>query len=277
MNNFRLLQLVVFACTCLLLLKSAALVFTGGTVLTGAAVVNAQEAKEATDAKKAEDAKDDAKGTADKADPKAEQDKKSADAGAAKKNDEMAGPMKPDAAKQAEIDASKMKPEDTKDNNIQSSASELDLLESLALRRKQLNDREAQLVLKENLLKAAEGQIDERIKQLKALEAKIQVSLKKQDVMQQGQYKRLVKIYSSMKPKEAARIFDGLQMPILVDLVSAMKAASGSQIIAKMDSDKARQLTLLLAQKDQVVASKVPPSNDVLPGVEEDRPAEQNQ
>ncbi|CAN0485040.1 unnamed protein product, partial [Scytosiphon promiscuus] len=51
MNNFKLLQLVVFACTCLLLLKSAAFVFSGGSVLTGTAELNAQEAGVKSDTK----------------------------------------------------------------------------------------------------------------------------------------------------------------------------------------------------------------------------------
>ena len=145
------------------------------------------------------------------------------------------------------------------------------------MRRKELNIRETQLKLKENLLKAAQKQIDERIEQLKALEAKIQVDLKKQDVLRQGQYQRLVKIYSSMKAKEAARIFNGLEMPVLVDLIRAMKAAAGSQILAKMDPEKARSLTMLLAQKEKMVADKPDEKLADLPKIENEKPAKNNQ
>lgn len=250
MNNFRLLQLVVFACTCLLLLKSAAFIFADGSVVTGSVSLNAQEVPKKDKAQKVKDAE------------ASEGDKKPA--------------LKAEQKKEKRQDGPQLKPDSFKNSKIQSSASELDLLESLAERRKQLNNREAELGLKENLLKAAERQIDERIKQLKSLEAKIQKDLKKQDVMNDDQYRRLVKIYSAMKPKEAARIFDGLQMPILVDLVRAMKAAAGSQILAKMQSEKARELTLRLVRKDQVVATNVMSKTDDLPSVQDDKPAERN-
>ena len=80
-----------------------------------------------------------------------------------------------------------------------------------------------------------------------------------------------------MKAKEAARIFNGLDMPILVDLVRAMKAAVGSQILAKMEPAKARQLTLLLAQKEQMVAPKAKDVKGDLPEIKGEQPAEKNQ
>ncbi len=267
MNNFRLLQLVVFACTCLLLLKSAAFIFAeSGSVITGSVALNAQEAadKKAAEAQKeAADKKADSKSAADKKSETAKADVAQKDAGE-KKAAETAGPQQ-------------MKPESIAETKFKSSTSELDLLESLAERRKQLNEREAALRLKENLLQAAERQIDERIGQLKTLEAKIQTKLKKQDALNDQQYRRLVKIYSSMKPKEAARIFNGLKMPILVDLMRSMKAAAGSQILAKMNAEKARELTLMLVAKDQLVASNETAKTDELPSVQDEKLAEKNQ
>ncbi len=267
MNNFRLLQLVVFACTCLLLLKGAAFVFGDqGSVITGSVALNAQEAKP----KKEPAAKEKPEGneTAKKSD--AAKDAKVA--GKEADNSKEAGKKSVDAQGQTQL-----KPDNVEKTNIKSSSSELDLLESLAQRRKQLNKREAELGLKENLLKAAERQIDERIKQLKKLEARIQRNLKKQDVLKDEQYQRLVKIYTSMKPKEAAKIFNGLKMPILVDLMRSMKAAAGSQILAKMKAEKARELTLMLVKKDQMVAANETLKTNELPSLEDDKPAEKNQ
>lgn len=272
MNNFRLLQLVVFACTCLLLLKSAAFIFAeSGSVITGSVALNAQEAAEKTAAQAGKDAADktaDNKAAADKKSDanKADVAKKTAakERGEEKKTADIAGPQQ-------------MKPDSIEETKIKASTSELDLLESLAERRKQLNEREAALRLKENLLQAAERQIDERIGQLKTLEAKIQTKLKKQDSLNDQQYRRLVKIYSTMKPKEAARIFNGLKMPILVDLMRSMKATAGSQILAKMNAEKARELTLMLVAKDQLVASNETAKTDELPSVQDEKLAEKNQ
>ena len=111
---------------------------------------------------------------------------------------------------------------------------------------------------------------------MKELEAKIQVDLKKQDELKKNQYQRLVKMYSSMKPKEAARIFDGLEMTILVDILRAMKAASGSQIVAKMNAEKARAVTLMLAKKEQLKEVQSQKPMDELPEIEGIKPAADN-
>lgn len=264
MNNFRLLQLVVFACTCLLFLKSAAFIFDdSGSVITGSVSLNAQEAakKDTAAAKEKTKTEENSKG------PENKEGSKSAQNAADNKEKKVAQNQGPN----------QLKPDNVEETKVKSSSSELDLLESLAQRRKQLNKREADLGLKENLLKAAERQIDERIQQLKKLEARIQRKLKKQDVLNDEQYLRLVKIYTSMKPKEAARIFNGLKMQILVDLMRSMKAAASSQILAKMNPEKARELTLMLVKKDQMVAANDAVKTDELPSVQDDKPAEKNQ
>ena len=259
MSNFRLLQLVMFAGFCLLILKGSAFLFSREGVLTGAGSLQAQETvpKEQVDK------------TLDKNDQKLEN--------AAKVEKKDSGQKEQTLDATTKDDARKIKPVNYANTKVVPSDSKLDLLESLAERRKQLNLRETQLKLKENLLQAAQKQIDDRIAQLKTLEEKIQNDLKKQDVLRQSQYRRLVKIYSSMKAKEAARIFNGLDMPVLVDLVRAMKAAVGSQILAKMEPQKARQLTLLLAKKEQMVAPKAKDEQSNLPAIKGEQPAEKNQ
>lgn len=282
MEKFRLLQIVMFAAACLLLLKSSALIFSDLTVLTGAKGLNAQEAQLAkADEVVAETPA--AKDEADKA-PAAKSGDKLAAKDKVGADKQKAGPMPEGQAKKTAADDQKsgrdpkgIRPSNYNEYKLVPSGSELDLLESLAVRRKQLNEREAQLKLRENLLTAAQKQIDERIQKLKDLESKIQVDLKKQDELRENQYGRLVKMYSSMKPKEAARIFDGLDMTVLVDLLRAMKATSGSQIVAKMNAEKARAVTMMLAKKEQLKAVPKGPDVGDLPAIEGDKPAADNQ
>lgn len=260
MKELRLLPLVVFAGLCLLLLKGVSYFFFESQVFTGAQSLQAQETQKTEDNPEVKQENNEKTDDAEKKRQIAEQ-KDTAD-----QRNEALGPAN-----------KHMKPGTISSMKIAASASEIELLESLAKRRKQLNEREQQLKLKENLLLAAERQIDERITELKKIEAKIQIDLNKQDVLRQAQYKRLVKIYSSMKPKEAARIFDGLKMPVLVGLVRAMKAASGSQIMAKMDPDKARILTLKLAEKEAASVPVIQSENSLLPKVDGEKPAKENQ
>jgi len=63
---------------------------------------------------------------------------------------------------------------------------------------------------------------------------------------------RLVGIYSNMKPKDAATIFNELDMGVLLDVMQSMTARKVAPIIASMDADRARQLTQQLAERRDV-------------------------
>ena len=53
----------------------------------------------------------------------------------------------------------------------------------------------------------------------------------------------LVKLYTSMKPKDAARIFNTLDMDITVALLKGMKPSASSAILSQMNPEKARAVT----------------------------------
>ena len=119
---------------------------------------------------------------------------------------------------------------------------EIDLLQSLAERRKELELRAHQLEQREALLMAVERRIDEKIEGLKELQGSIQGET-------ESQYKSLVKIYENMKPKDAARIFEELDMAILLPVTERMKERKLAPILAKMNTTKAMALTARLAQR----------------------------
>jgi flagellar motility protein MotE (MotC chaperone) len=52
-----------------------------------------------------------------------------------------------------------------------------------------------------------------------------------------------------MKPKDAARIFDTLEMNVLLDVIGRMKEQKTSPILANMNPDKARDVTIKLAEQ----------------------------
>ena len=103
--------------------------------------------------------------------------------------------------------------------------------------------------MRENLLKAAGKRIEARITELKSIEARIEGELKKGDDNRKAQYQRLVKMYSGMKPKDAARIFDRLDMNVLTGLVSQMNPRVMSAILAAMTPAAAERLTLEIASR----------------------------
>ena len=53
----------------------------------------------------------------------------------------------------------------------------------------------------------------------------------------------LVKLYEAMRPRDAATIFNELEMPVLLQVVDRMKEAKAAPVLAAMQPDKARDLT----------------------------------
>ena len=135
---------------------------------------------------------------------------------------------------------------------------EIDLLQSLAERRKELDLRAHQLEQREALLLAVERRIDEKVEALKALQGSIQDD-------NENQYKSLVKIYENMKPKDAARIFEELEMAILLPVAERMKERKLAAILAKMATSKARVLTSHLAHR-RTTGGQQAMGSDQLPG-----------
>ena len=135
------------------------------------------------------------------------------------------------------------------DDDQIASASEVDVVNSLAKRRRELDTREGQLNTQANMIAAAEARVDAKISQLKQLQAQINALLVQRDQAQKDQIASLVKTYSTMKAKDAARIFNTLPDEVLVPVAQGMKSDILSQILANMNSDTAKALTVKLANK----------------------------
>ena len=129
---------------------------------------------------------------------------------------------------------------------------EIETLERLVERRDIIEQRERELGVKEGLLRAAESRIDGKIVQLQDLEQSIEVLLAKYEEKKQGEIEQLVRIYGAMKPKDAARIFDSLEMPILLAVVQSMKETKVAPILSAMNSAKATALTEEMSVRRQV-------------------------
>lgn len=126
---------------------------------------------------------------------------------------------------------------------------EIDVLQKLSERRETLDGRERDIVLRENLVKAAESRIDKKIDEMKALQASIQSMLKQLDNQDQEKVRSLVKIYESMKPKDAAKIFNELDLPVLMGVLRNMKEQKVALIMEAMDPAKAREVTDAMLQR----------------------------
>ncbi len=129
---------------------------------------------------------------------------------------------------------------------------EIELLQQLAKRREKLEQRAQTLDRRENLVKAAEKRLDQKVGEMERLRAEIEDLLVKYDEQETKQLARLVTIYEKMKPKDAARIFEDLDRDVLLKVVERMNERKTAPILAEMRPDKAQQLTLELAEREDL-------------------------
>lgn len=126
--------------------------------------------------------------------------------------------------------------------------SEIDLLQKLAERRVEIDARAREMETREAMLAAAESRIQRKVEELKALQATIESLVKTYDEQQSAKLSSLVKIYENMKPKDAALIFEELEMEVLLKVAERMKERSLAPIMAKMNPQRAREITVELDQ-----------------------------
>jgi flagellar motility protein MotE (MotC chaperone) len=129
------------------------------------------------------------------------------------------------------------------------SANEVDVMNSLGKRRRELDVRNAQLTTQANMIAAAEMRVDAKISQLKQLQTQINALLVQRDDAQKAQIASLVKTYSTMKAKDAARIFNNLPDDVLIPVAHDMKPDIMALILSNMSADAAKTLTVKLANK----------------------------
>lgn len=138
------------------------------------------------------------------------------------------------------------------------SGAEREILERLQQRREELDKRARELDIRENLVKAAEQRIDAHLNEIKEVEARIKTETVQKDQAEASRFKGLVTMYENMKSRDAAKIFDGLDMDVLIEVASAINPRTMADIMAQMSPPIAQRLTVALASKAQRAAKNEP-------------------
>lgn len=126
------------------------------------------------------------------------------------------------------------------------SNSEIMILQELAERREILDARAKEIDKRALQLKVAEDEIDRKIAQLKKYEEKLLELTSQYNKKEKENIDSLVKLYTAMKPKDAARIFNTLDLEITVAILKGMKPSTTSTIISQMNSERAQEITAVL-------------------------------
>jgi flagellar motility protein MotE (MotC chaperone) len=130
--------------------------------------------------------------------------------------------------------------------------SEIELLQELSKRRKELDGRERVIVQREGLLMAAESRLETKINELEGIKTDIETLITKYNAQEDEKFKGLVAIYEKMKAKDSARIFDELDIEILLEIFERMKASKSASILAQMKSARANEITSRIADRREM-------------------------
>jgi len=120
------------------------------------------------------------------------------------------------------------------------------LLERLSERHQALEKQEKDLSEREGLLAAAEKQLEARMAELKAMDETVKADLARKDA-DIATLKPLIIMYEAMKPKDAARIFEKLDLKAVLPIASGMNPKKFSEVLAQIDPTIAGKLTVGLA------------------------------
>ncbi len=140
------------------------------------------------------------------------------------------------------------------------SNADLGVLQQLSERRRQLDEREKQINQQDALVQAAQAELGRKFKELESLRTQIKQLLDQQSEAEEARLTSLVKVYEGMKPAEAANILNTLDTGVLMQVMGRMSERKMSPVLANMNPDRAREVTIRLAKQKQLPAAPADPS-----------------
>ncbi len=140
-------------------------------------------------------------------------------------------------------------PRDQLGGPIAPSRSEETILDRLGQRRQELQQRQQDLQLREQMLEEAEKRLEARLQEQRERDAD-EAGAGGSAAAKAG-LKNLVVMYETMRPKEAARVFDRLNLDVLVPVVLEMNPRKMAEVLAVMSPEAAERLTVALARRAQ--------------------------
>lgn len=132
------------------------------------------------------------------------------------------------------------------------------LLEQLSERKRELDARESELDTRESVLKAAELRLEAAIGALQREKEAIAIAENDRARERRDEIGALSTAYERMKPRDAARIFEVLDDDILIPVAAGMRTQALAGVLAEMSADRAKALTVALANRDSAAKPASP-------------------
>jgi flagellar motility protein MotE (MotC chaperone) len=106
-----------------------------------------------------------------------------------------------------------------------------------------LMEREAALTLKEQEMKKMEQSLDSRIRELEATRKGLEASLSRKKAEDAGKYKKMLKVYKSLRPEAAAALMDKLDEDIALEMLNQMDQKTAAKLIPYLNQARVLKWT----------------------------------
>lgn len=130
------------------------------------------------------------------------------------------------------------------------------LLAAIQEREAQLEREAADLAARAQSVSVAEAKLTEQLAAFEKAQAGLEETLAMADRAAEKDIERMTTVYENMKPADAARIFDRMDVNFAAGLLARMRPEAAAQVLTAMDADNAYAVTVTIASRNTGVPTE---------------------
>jgi flagellar motility protein MotE (MotC chaperone) len=123
------------------------------------------------------------------------------------------------------------------------------MFETIENKNRELERREEELRIKELRIKEIEAKVSKDLEKIEKGISESKQQLGIQDEKTKENVQSLIKVYSSMKPEEAAGLIEVIDEDLALKIVAGMKSKIAGKVLSKLDVKVAKRISETLAGK----------------------------
>ena len=123
------------------------------------------------------------------------------------------------------------------------------MIETIENKNRELKKREEELRIKQTRLEALEAKVRKDLDKIEKSISESKEQMGIQDERAKKNVEALIKVYSSMKPEDAANLVEAIDEGLALQIISGMKSKIAGQVLSNLDVKVAKRISENLAGK----------------------------
>ena len=130
------------------------------------------------------------------------------------------------------------------------------LLSAIREREDELAQESRRLAERSQTLNVAEAKLAEQLAAFETARKNLEATLAVADKAAERDIERMTTVYENMKPAEAAKIFERMDVSFAAGLLARVRPEVAAQVLAAMNADSAYAVTLTIASRNHAVPTE---------------------